>query len=177
MDNKSFSKAQNIFFDYSGSFFLMSREGIYEEYKSYNISKDQELVWKDELVEKWYKQLSVEDTLALSKLASITADYHDYSIVEKLIGFIVNNMDKGDSLIKLIYAETLLNIACPKDLTRAKIDTVIDLLKSVSSNPITVNPIWTQRGFAELPDKEYIANRLKKDLDRAVEIKRMYCTQ
>ena len=167
MNDKSILKAKELYFSYCGSSFYMSREGDYTEYKTYNISKKQELIWKNQLIEKWVNQLSFKDTLAFSRLAMIAENYHDYNVVKRLIGYVSDNIDRGDSLIKLVYAEVLLNIACPKELIKAKMGVVGDLLRSVSDNPITVDSSWTQKGFADkLPDEDYIKKRLNKDFDR-----------
>jgi len=172
MDDKNFNKAKELFFHYCGSLFHMSREGDYTEYKTYNISKEQELIWKNELVEKWVNQLSFKDTLAFLRLVMIAENYHDYNVVKRLIRYVADNIDRGDSLIKLVYAEVLLNIVCPKELTKAKVGAVGDLLRSVSDNPITVDSSWTKKGFSDkLPDEEYIINRLKKDLAHLAEAK------
>jgi hypothetical protein len=172
MGENSTEKAKTLFFRYRGNFFYMSREGEYEEYKRYNISKEQELLWKDELVETLYNQLSFEDSYAFHTLAMIAENYHDYSIIEKLIVYSKDNMSKGDSLIKLVYAELLLNIACPKALTKVKLDVVSNLLRSVSDNPIVVDSSWSKKGFADkLPDEAYIKDRLERDLNRLAEAK------
>lgn len=172
---KDILRARKLYFDYCGNSFFMHREGVYDEYKAYNISKEQELLWKEELVETLYNQLSVDGGYAFHKLSMIAEDYHDYSIVEKLIAYLSTNMTKGDSLIKLIYAETLLRIACSTELTKIKLDVISDLLKSVSDHPITVDSSWTKKGFSDkLPDEEYIKNRLKKDFNRLAEAKQIW---
>ncbi|NLP41266.1 MAG: hypothetical protein GX348_03570 [Veillonellaceae bacterium] len=174
MSEDGLAKAKTMFFRYQGNFFYMSRDGEYEEYKKYNIPKEQELIWKDELVMQWYNKLSFKDTVAFQNLAAIAENYEDYSIVERLIKFVADNLNEGDSLIKLVYAEILLNIACPKELLNAKLETVTDLLNYVKNNDITIDSGWIKKGFAELPNKDYVLNRLKNDLKRTMEIKEMY---
>lgn len=172
MNDKNMLRAKEIYVGYNGSSFFMQREGVYDEYKSYNISKEQEIAWKEELIEILYNQLSFEDGYAFYKLAVIAENYHDQSIVEKLITYISNNKTKGDSLIKLIYAEVLLKIPCPKELAKVKFDVVDNILHIVLDNPITVNSSWLKKGFADkLPDDAYIKNRLKKDLNCLAEAK------
>ena len=173
MNDNNMLRAKEIYFGYCGNSFFMRREGFYDEYKSYNISKEQELVWKEEIVENLYNQLSFEDSYAFHKLAMIAENDNDYSVVEKLITYISNNKTKGDSLIKLIYAEVLLKIPCPKELAKVKFDLVENILQIVLDNPVTVYSSWLKKGFADkLPDEAYIKNRLKKDLNRLVEAKK-----
>ena len=82
MNDKNMLRAKEIYVGYNGSSFFMQRERVYDEYKSYNISKEQELAWKEELVEILYNQLSFEDSYAFHKLAMIAENFHDHSIVE-----------------------------------------------------------------------------------------------
>ncbi len=42
MDNR----AKELFFVYSGNHSAMANDGVYEEYKSYGVSKEQEEIWK-----------------------------------------------------------------------------------------------------------------------------------
>ena len=172
---KSLARAKELFFYYCGSFFHMDREGDYQEYIKYKVSKEQEEDWKNELVELKVSQLSFNEITAFSNLAMIASTYYDYRIVERLIAFVRSNINEGDSLIKLIFAEILLNIACPKELTASKIQVVFMLLGSVSNHPVTVSPTWKGKPFAELPDEEYIRIRLNKDMDWANDIKKRYC--
>lgn len=163
MDDRNMLRAKELYFSYHGSSFYMQRGGEYEKYKAFNISEEQELMWKDELVENLLNRLSFESTYELHKLAMIAESYLDYNIVERLITYIANNMSKGDSFVKLNYAEVLLKMPCPKELMETKLDVVSDLLFNVSNNPITMNSDRIPDG---LSDEEYITNRLKNDLIR-----------
>lgn len=156
-------RAKELYFSYYGSSFYMQRGGDYEEYQAFNISEKQEQIWKDELVENLFNRLSFESTYELHKLAMIAESYLDNNIADKLIVYIANNITKGDSFIKLNYAEVLLKLPCAKELIERKLNVVSDLLMSVSNNPITIN---TGRIPEGLSNQEYITNRLEDALNR-----------
>lgn len=45
-------KAKTIFFTYHGNHSAMANDGVYDEYKSYGISKEQETIWLNSLSDK-----------------------------------------------------------------------------------------------------------------------------
>lgn len=180
MDN-NLMRAKELFFRYCGSFFFMDREGDYGEYKMYNISKETELQWIEEMVDGKVKQLSFDNTTVFFNLGLIASNYYTHNnivekIVKTLLNFVSNNIDSLDSLFKLIYAETLLEIPCfSKELTRAKIEGVMELLQRVLSNPISVNKDWEKRLPAEFLGEKAIRDRLNRDLKRAKDIQERFC--
>lgn len=60
-------QAKKIFFDSFGSHCQMDREGVYEKYKQYGISKEQEKLWLSELEE--------QEIFALNHSSNIKMDY------------------------------------------------------------------------------------------------------
>lgn len=47
----SVSPAESMFYVYDGNHSAMAKDGVYDEYKSYNVSKEQEAIWFKEILE------------------------------------------------------------------------------------------------------------------------------
>ena len=58
MENE-WQRAKELFTEYLGSSFQMHREGEYEEYKTYNVPKELEVIWFNELIDQFSKELSI----------------------------------------------------------------------------------------------------------------------
>jgi hypothetical protein len=103
-------RAKELFFIYYGNEFFMWKDGDLEEYKSYKISEDQELLWRKELRRKLYSELEVSHNSSLNGLILIINYFGEYDLLKKVIYFISNNYKFADSFLKLRYAEELFDV-------------------------------------------------------------------
>ena len=103
-------RAKELFFSYYGNEFFMWKDGDLDEYRSYNISKDQELIWKDELIDKLCSKLDVKHNSSLNGLILIINYFGEYDLLKKVLYFISDNYGEADSFLKLRYAEELFDI-------------------------------------------------------------------
>ena len=110
--------ARDIFRKYRGMYFFMMREGNgdYELYKSYNISRQQEISWLTEMQSEFmesfsHTQCSRQLLDALSKYIDVTKELHDQSSIWNLCDYIEQNALNWD------ISTTLMSVAI---LFRAK---------------------------------------------------------
>lgn len=103
-------RAKELFFIYYGNEFFMWKDGDLEEYKSYKISEDQELLWRNELSRKLCSELEVRHNSSLNGLILIINYFGEYDLLKKAIYFISNNYKFADSFLKIRYAEELFDI-------------------------------------------------------------------
>ena|GEM_PF-1358371 len=82
-------KAKLLFFSYGGSHHMMANDGRYEEYKKCNVPKKMEKEWGYQLLEDYYKQLSVDpdEYHILSNICFICGQLKDELQLNKLIDF------------------------------------------------------------------------------------------
>lgn len=180
MINNGYDRAKELFIKYHGSYFHMVREGDFDEYKTYNISKKQEQLWKDELVKQLVDNLSMDDNLPFSDLSSIACDFGDYTILEEIIKYTLKHINDGDSFIRLLYAEAITRVIisfinhkrkCPKPLLISAKDVVINLLRNVLNSPIYVSSHWDLSPIIDVRDENYIRDRANRDLGEIERIK------
>lgn len=67
------SPAESIFYAYDGNHSAMGNDGVYDEYKSYNVSEEQEALWFKEIIEKkrnemFYSEDGVDAKLAVCRM-------------------------------------------------------------------------------------------------------------
>lgn len=103
-------RAKELYFMYCGNEFFIWKDGDLEEYKSYNISKDQEIFWRGELSRKLYSELEVKHNSSLNGLIMIINYFGEYDLLKKVLYFISNNYKCADSFLKLRYVEELFDV-------------------------------------------------------------------
>lgn len=96
-------RAKELYTIYDGSTFHMGREGVYDEYKRYNVSLEQEAEWRAELVALWISRLSPHDFEPVFRLWQLCAK-------EALLP-LLDFADQGDDHIRLVRANALWAIA------------------------------------------------------------------
>ncbi len=90
-------RAKKIFFDYGTSKFQIMRDGLISEYSSYNISVEQERIWTQELVQKEFNKLNINDPETLFPLWYILQTNCLDNYIEKIIEFIRVNQTVANS--------------------------------------------------------------------------------
>ncbi len=110
MDDK-INQARDIYFNNLGSTFFMIRDGVLKEYRSFNISEQQEAEWRQELIAEMSLSLDNEDFTRLDKLGTIAQYHGDSVILEAIVAYIIKNLHTMDSYAQLIYANHLWELA------------------------------------------------------------------
>jgi phosphopentomutase len=163
-------RAKDLFTYYCGSHFQMYREGAFVEYKKYDIPKQTEVEWFKELIEKYTAELLIRDWDAVFRLDSISRSYQDSIILGNVISFASRNVMSADSIVKLMYAESIIRIIqsskkiISKDLLYNACKVAVRLLENIISNQLILDP---ERDLSQFPqkDKKSLNNRARKGID------------
>jgi hypothetical protein len=171
MGKDKYDRAKELFMKYCGSSFDMDREGYYAEYKQYNITKDLELIWREELKNKLFSELSTDNFDALSSLEKLDSGYDEQEILRKIEIYVSENIYKADSFIKLIYCEIMCAIVeqivedcktVKKELIKKTIYTIENILSDILNNPVQIKADrdmeWVS-AISPLNIEDYIKNR------------------
>ena len=168
-------KAKSLFMDFGGSKFGMGREGVFEEYRQYNVSAKTEIEWikeyQAELLNKLKKKPNESDLVSL--FSRSVFNYKNYDALNQLLALIKEVADALCSFSKLRYAEELYRATADKikieagDVISESRITAIELIKSVLSNPITVSPAYKkQRMMKDTLKDESIIERAQSNLEK-----------
>ena len=100
------NKAKEIFFQYDGRHFFMWHEGIWDEYKKYNIDEITEENWRKELINLRLKDF--KQTSKIRYLIPIVEYYNKYDLLDELLsvkikGTYINSLVMIELLTKLMY--------------------------------------------------------------------------
>ena len=102
MTNNLLDRAKEIFFKYATSTFQMMRDGLHAEYSSYNVSKEQEMLWTNELIDREIKNLNINDKTTLFPLSYVLQTNCMTTPLDKIIDFILDNVAKADNSDKIL---------------------------------------------------------------------------
>lgn len=171
-------RAKELFFSYYGNEFFMWKDGDLDEYKSYNISKDQELIWKDELIDKLCSKLDVKHNSSLNGLILIINYFGEYDLLKKVLYFISDNYSEADSFLKLRYAEELFDIIekskfhehAPEDTLLETKKFIIVIINDILSNKIKISAESEKilEFNRDMSDEKYLVMRTR-DLLKKIE--------
>ncbi len=171
-------RAKELFFSYYGNEFFMWKDGDLDEYKSYNISKDQELIWKDELIDKLCSKLDVKHNSSLNGLILIINYFGEYDLLKKVLYFISDNYSEADSFLKLKYAEELFDIIekskfhehAPEDTLLETKKFIIVIINDILSNKIKISAESEKilEFNRDMSDEKYLVMRTR-DLLKKIE--------
>jgi len=105
------SGAKTIYFNYTGSKFQMMRDGIIDEYRSYNISEELEKQWLEELINDEFNNLEFGDYNTSFRLF-YTIQHHGLTeYFDRLAEFITANARISTERYKaLVYIDKTLDI-------------------------------------------------------------------
>lgn len=151
--NSNLNKAKKLYFKYDGSQFYMSHDGADEKYNKYNISKEIESVWKEELIIQRMHEYEVSSNFM--KLHTLIY-YSRFNLLEKIINVKV----RGSYINKLVVLEMLIDFII-KNKKNIKNDLIKKSKKIIFQEYIKLNNI-------EIP-KKYVKNNVKS---RTKEIKK-----
>ena len=87
------SSAKELFVSFLGSKYQMMREGVIEQYLSYNVSKEEEMTWIEELFQSLYIRLqrNINDLNALHQMTYLIECHGMVEHVSKLYDLLWGN--------------------------------------------------------------------------------------
>ncbi|WP_155971643.1 hypothetical protein [Paenibacillus sp. Soil522] len=148
----------------------MHRDGKLEEYKSYNISKEEEAGWFEEMIAKYTGELSIRSWDPVIGLLTVAKNYPDSRILDNVITFASRHVMSSDSIVKLMYAENIIaiiklvsNKCSTEQLHRAYKVTAL-ILEDIISKPLIIDPGHELHEF-HLKDKRSLNNRASKSIE------------
>lgn len=168
-------RAKELYSRFMGNFLNMHKEGFLKEYKSFEIPKEMELEWLNELALEFSKQLSIRDWDAISSIEAISRNYQDSWVVEKVSSFASRNILSADSMVRLMYAEKLVEIirshkkVITKDLLFQACKVTVQILEDVISQPLVIDPGHELKQL-NLKDKRALNSRAQKSLEEVKEL-------
>lgn len=94
----NFTKAKELFFNYGSSKFQMLRDGFYNEYIGYGISKEQEEQWLTELIVQELRKLDINNAFTLFPLWYILESNLLHEPINRILDFTENNMSEIENI-------------------------------------------------------------------------------
>ncbi|RKP57974.1 hypothetical protein D7Z26_00200 [Cohnella endophytica] len=164
-------RAKELFTSYDGSTLHMYREGQLEEYKQYNIPKQLEIDWFNELINQYTQELSIKDWNAVYRLDSIANHYKDERILRNVVAFTSRNVMSSDSIVKLMYAEGIIEIInktkdqIQNDLRTEAYKTTYLILEDIINKPLIIDPGHELENY-NLKDKKSLNDRAKRSIEK-----------
>ncbi|MBB3112855.1 hypothetical protein FHS18_004957 [Paenibacillus phyllosphaerae] len=171
------TRAQQLFNTYLGHKLQMHREGLLKEYQSYAVSPEQEEAWKRELAAAKISSLSIRDWEAVAALRQLAVVHPDPAILSEITAFAARHVKSSDSLVKLSYAENMIDIlktlrkggALDKSTMLEAARTAAGLLEAVIAQPLIADPGHELEAFG-LKDKRSLNLRAKQGRDELDEL-------
>lgn len=170
-------RAQQLFKTYLGHKFHMHRDGLLQEYQSFEVPREMEEEWKRELAAANVGALSIRNWEAAAILCQLAIVHPDPAILTGITAFAARHVMSGDSLVKLGYAENMIAIiqSLKKSNTLAKATlleaarTAGGLLDAVIAQPLILDP-GHELGDFKLKDKRALNLRAKQRRDELDEL-------
>ena len=146
---------------YGGSHFHMEREGEYQYYKSFGISKEQERLWIGEYLKEMLNNIEGEDIISpfFSEFTSTIRRSKDTLYFKKLLELIKKKRIDIDSFSQMRMAEEIFRIIESfreenNDSKNVKVindakDLALDILNGIIKNPITVATYYRDIGYLD----------------------------
>ncbi|MFN5416771.1 MAG: hypothetical protein ACK5B9_06910 [Flavobacteriia bacterium] len=135
---ENIERAKKIFLDFGTSGYHMMREGVLDEYKSYNISKEKENEWRLELINKKLLNFNINDQSQPFSFRSLIQTHDDISTFEKYLIKVGKTSTSsinghiallfGQDLFSTLYELTRSNIKVSREIRLECIDTCEKLL-------------------------------------------------
>lgn len=168
--DEQLEKAKQLFFSYQGHFFQMNRGGDLEEYKTYNIATEVEAEWYKVMIDQIAGELSIMNWNAVFRMEAIAKYYKVSMILEKVISFVSQHIMGSDSIVKLMYAEKIIEIirslknVLSDDVLYKALKVTLGILEDIISKPLVIDPGHELKLF-DLKDKKSLNNRARKNID------------
>jgi hypothetical protein len=167
-------RAKEIFTSYLGSFIHMYREGVLEEYKGYDIAKQTEIEWFDEMMDSFTKELSIMNWNGVFRLEALARNYPNPMILENVAAFASRHLMSADSLVKLVFAEKLIELIklfkkeVSLELLYKAYKSTIEILEDTITKPLILDPGHELDQF-NLKDKKALNIKARRNIDELKE--------
>lgn len=164
------TRAKELFTSHIGSTLQMYREGVYEEYKSYNVPVLNEEQWVQELIDSYSKELSIRDWKAVHCLGVLVKSYKDTRILKNVVSFASRHIMSADSIVKLMFAEGIIEILkhtknhLTKELLYEALQATKIILDDITSQPLIIDPGHELELF-DLKDKRSLNLRANNNIE------------
>ena len=170
------SIAKDIFISYNGSHFQMKRDGVYDEYKNYNICHEQEIRWIKEHIDHLLTKLE-DKSIVDNDFMNLTSILKQYKINEKfndLLNWAKIKTTKVDIFTNLRIAEEILDIVKSYEDSGFPNPEVIEEARSLSKRilldidkkPVTVAQYYKNISYLkDCIDDNTIKKRIKMNLE------------
>ncbi|BBI34160.1 hypothetical protein [Cohnella abietis] len=168
-------RAKELFTFYQGSFIHMYREGVLDEYKGFEIAKEKETEWLDEMVNEFTKQLSIMSWTGVVGLESLARSYPNPTILENVATFASRHLMSADSVVKLIYAEKMIKLIklfkkeVSVEVLRKAYTSTLNLLEDTIAKPLILDPGHELEQF-NLKDKKALNIEAQRHIDELKQI-------
>lgn len=168
-------QAQALFKRHRGNMIRMHKEGVLQTYKAYDVPKETEAEWTAELIDELTKSLSILKTDALEELEAMYKIGQQPDIYEGILKFASKQVLSADSIVRLIYADTILNLfklmrqAPPKETHYKSLQVTTELLEDVIAKPLVLDQGRELKPYG-LSDKKSLNIRARQSLDEAREV-------
>ena len=145
----NYEEAKKIYFKYNGNFFFMDREGDYEKYKSFNIAKDIEKQWDEEIKQNLMKKINEEKNFNMIRI--LISAFIDISLntknIEGLVyikDFLLNKNTIFDTKTNMLIVGSIFKWGkhfkkLDLIITTNVMKEVLDILKGLLNKPITIS--------------------------------------
>ncbi|WP_440109579.1 hypothetical protein [Paenibacillus sp. QZ-Y1] len=151
----------------------MHREGVYTDYKHWEIPKELEELWMDERIRQLTSELSIMNWDAVDELTLIAKHYADPAIVAAITVFASRQLKSADSMVRVVYAERLIELIkryeslLPMDKLRETYQLTINLLEDVATKPLVLDPGHELQQYG-LRDKRGLNLRVEKNKEEII---------
>lgn len=149
-------KAKELFLKYEGSHFYMSRDGEYENYKKYQVTKEQEKEWINEYQMELIQKLDKQDLpKQIRTFCTTVRAFLEISNLQKMVSKLKSIEQALDSYSRFLISKEILETLdyvvknSANDFTNPDMQSVklyaIDSLQDLTQKPITVASIYTNK--------------------------------
>lgn len=151
----------------------MHREGVYAEYKRWDVPQELEEQWIGERIQQLSSELSIMNWDAVDELALIAKHRTEPSIIMEITAFASRQLKSADSMVRLVYAERLIELikryesSLPMDKLRETYQLTMDLLVDVAIKPLVLDPGHELQQYG-LKDKRGLNLRVEKNKEEII---------
>ncbi|MDR6717751.1 hypothetical protein [Paenibacillus sp. 2003] len=173
MEETDWGVAKDLFVKHYGSAIQMYREGVYAEYKRWDVPQELEEQWIGERIQQLSSELSIMNWDAVDELALIAKHRTEPNIIKAITEFASRQLKSADSMVRLVYAERLIELikryesSLPMDKLRETYQLTMDLLVDVATKPLVLDPGHELQQYG-LKDKRGLNLRVEKNKEEII---------
>ncbi|WP_146113484.1 hypothetical protein [Paenibacillus sp. PCH8] len=151
----------------------MHREGIYADYKRWEVPQELEELWMKERMDQLSSELSIMNWNAVDELALIAKHRTEPTIITAITAFASRQLKSADSMVRLVYAERLIELIkryesfISMDKLREAYQLTMDLLVDVATKPLVLDPGHELQQYG-IKDKRGLNLRVEKNKEEII---------